>query len=95
MLLGSFRVFFRYMPVMYHSFAYPTKQFDSLEKLAGTMRRDIVSFLLDNLAQLQAYDYLLGRTVARVDGAHGCAEEKGGLACVFARERATFHSLGL
>lgn len=31
--------------------------------------------------------YLFGRVVARVDGVHGCAEEKGGLACVFARER--------
>ena len=34
MLLGSFRVFFRHMPVRYHTFAYATKQFASLEKLA-------------------------------------------------------------
>ena len=56
MLLGSFRVFFRHMPVKYHTFAYSTRQFASLDKLAGTMRRDIVNFLFDNLVQLQAYD---------------------------------------
>ena len=36
-LLGSFRVFFRHTPVRYHTFAYATKQFASLERLAGTM----------------------------------------------------------
>ena len=56
MLLGSFRVFFRHMPVKYHTFAYATKQFASLDKLAGTMRRDLVNFLFDNLAELQSYD---------------------------------------
>lgn len=29
MMLGSFRVFFRHMPVKYHTFAYATKQFAS------------------------------------------------------------------
>ena len=33
--LGSFRVFFRHMPVRYHTFAYATKKFASLDKLAG------------------------------------------------------------
>ena len=56
MMLGSFRVFFRHMPVRYHTFAYATRQFASLDKLAGAMRRDIVNFLFDNLAELQAYD---------------------------------------
>ena len=56
MMLGSFRVFFRHMPVKYHTFAYATKQFASLDKLAGAMRRDIVNFLFDNLAELQSYD---------------------------------------
>lgn len=42
MMLGSFRVFFRHMPVRYHTFAYATRQFASLDKLAGAMRRDIV-----------------------------------------------------
>ncbi len=56
MLLGSFRVFFRHMPVRYRTFAYATKEFASLDKLAAAMRRDIVNFLFDNLAQLQAYD---------------------------------------
>lgn len=51
-----FRVFFRHMPVRYHTFAYATKQFTSFDKLAGAMRRDLVNFLFDNLAQLQAYD---------------------------------------
>lgn len=35
MMLGSFRVFFRHMPVKYHTFAYATKQFASLDRLAG------------------------------------------------------------
>ena len=56
MPLGSFRVFFRHMPVRYRTFAYATKQFASLDKLAGAMRRDIVNFLFDNLAELQSYD---------------------------------------
>lgn len=56
MMLGSFRVFFRHMPVRYYTFAYATKQFASLDKLAGAMRRDIVNFLFDNLAELQSYD---------------------------------------
>ena len=51
-LLGSFRVFFRHMPVRYHTFAYATKQFASLDRLARAMRRDIVNFLFDNLAEL-------------------------------------------
>ena len=55
-LLGSFRVFFRHTPVRYHTFAYATKQFASLERLAGAMRRDLVNFLFDNLAELQGYD---------------------------------------
>ena len=38
-LPGSFRVFFRHTPVRYHTFAYATKQFASLERLAGAMRR--------------------------------------------------------
>ena len=70
MLLGSLLVFFRHMPVRYHTFAYATKQFSSLDKLAGAMRRDIVNFLFDHLAELQAYD------AVRVydDGQHSIAE---------------------
>ena len=71
MLLGSFRVFFRHMPVKYHTFAYATKQFASLDELAGTMRRDLVNFLFDNLAELQSYD------MAKVyydNGQHSIAE---------------------
>ena len=41
MLLASFRVFIRHMPVRYRTFAYATKEFASLEKLARTMRRDL------------------------------------------------------
>ena len=71
MLLGSFRVFFRHIPVRYHTFAYATKEFTSLEKLAGTMRRDLVNFLFDNLAQLQAYDAV---KVYYDNGQHSIAE---------------------
>ena len=55
-LLGSSRVFFRHTSVRHHTFAYATKQFASLERFAGTMRRDLVNFLFDNLAELQGYD---------------------------------------
>ena len=41
----------------YHTFAYATKQFASLERLAGAMRRDLVNFLFDNLA----IEYALSR----------------------------------
>ena len=55
-LLGSFRVFFRHTPVRHRAFACATKQFASLERLAGTMRRDLVNFPFDNLAELRDYD---------------------------------------
>ena len=71
MMLGSFRVFFRHMPVRYHTFAYATRQFASLDKLAGAMRRDIVNFLFDNLAELQAYDAV---KVYYDNGQHSVAE---------------------
>ena len=53
---GSFRVFFRHAPARCRTFAYATRQFASLERLAGAMRRDLVNFLFDNLAELQGYD---------------------------------------
>ena len=71
MMLGSFRVFFRHMPVRYHTFAYATRQFASLDKLAGAMRRDIVNFLFDNLAELQSYDMV---KVYYDNGQHSIAE---------------------
>ena len=71
MMLGSFRVFFRHMPVKYHTFAYATKQFASLDKLAGAMRRDLVNFLFDNLAELQTYDTV---KVYYDNGQHSIAE---------------------
>ena len=55
----------------YHTFAYATKKFDSLDKLAGAMRRDIVNFLFDNLAELQAYDAV---KVYYDNGQHSIAE---------------------
>ena len=71
MLPGSFRVFFRHIPVRYHTFAYATKEFASLEKLAGTMRRDLVNFLFDNLAEPQSYDAI---KVYCDNGQHSIAE---------------------
>ena len=70
-LLGSFRVFFRHAPVRYRAFAYATKQFASLERLAGAMRRDLVNFLFDNLAELQGYDAV---KVCCDNGRHSIAE---------------------
>ena len=48
MMLGSFRVFFRHMPVKYHTFAYATKQFASLDKLAELQSYDMVKVYYDN-----------------------------------------------
>ena len=55
----------------YHTFTYATKQFSSLEKLAGTMRRDLVNFLFDNLAEFQSYDAV---KVYYDNGQHSIAE---------------------
>ena len=54
--LSSFRVFFRHTPVRYRTFAYAARQFASLERRAGAMRRDLVNFPFDNLAELRDYD---------------------------------------
>ena len=70
-LLGSFRVFFRHTPVRCRTFAYATRQFASLERLAGAMRRDLVNFLFDNLAELQGYDAV---KVYYDNGQHSIAE---------------------
>ncbi len=59
------------MPVKYHTFAYATKQFASLDKLAGTMRRNLVNFLFDNLTELQSYDMV---KVYYDNGQHSIAE---------------------
>ncbi len=48
MMLGSFRVFFRHMPVKYHTFAYATKQFASLDNLAELQSCDMVKVYYDN-----------------------------------------------
>ena len=48
MMLGSFRVFFRHIPVRYHTFAYATKKFDSLDKLAELQAYDAVKVYYDN-----------------------------------------------
>ena len=48
MILGSFRVFFRHMPVKYHTFAYATKQFASLDNLAELQSYDMVKVYYDN-----------------------------------------------
>lgn len=55
-MLGTFRVFFRHVPVKYHTFIYRTSEFDSLSKLASKMRRDLVNFLFDQLELFQSYD---------------------------------------
>ena len=47
-LLGSFRVFFRHIPVRYHTFAYATKKFDSLDNLAELQAYDTVKVYYDN-----------------------------------------------
>ncbi len=58
MLLGTFRVFFRHTPVTYRTFVFKTKEFASIGKLAGAMRRELVNFLFDDLEKLQSYDVI-------------------------------------
>ena len=56
MMLGSFRVFFRHMPVKYHTLHTRPSSSPRSTASRGGMRRDIVNFLFDNLAELQSYD---------------------------------------
>lgn len=55
-LLVSFGVLVQRLPISYKTFAYKRSEVDSEDKLTTRMKRDISTFLFDNLASFQAYD---------------------------------------
>ena len=55
-LLSTFRVFFRHLPIKYHLIVLENRRYDSLQSVSGEMRRQIVSFLFDNLGYFQRFD---------------------------------------
>lgn len=57
-LLTSFAAMVRFLPIKYKAFVYQRARFDSLDKLASRMKRDITSLLLDDLGFFQSFDYV-------------------------------------
>ena len=73
MMLGLFRVFFRHMPVKYHTFAYATKKFASLDKACGGDAKDIVNFLFTTCgAAILRYGQGLTTTTASAPSPSRC-----------------------
>ena len=54
-LLTSFRVFFRHLPIRY-VFLFRASEFNSPDELATAIRKALIEFLFDNLGYLQSYD---------------------------------------
>ncbi len=54
--LSKFMVFSQNLPFRYHAFAYRKSDFASNEKMILRMKRDMISFMFDNLDYLQAFD---------------------------------------
>ena len=57
-LLSAFAALVRYLPIKYKTFVYKRRKFDSPEKLAERMRRDIEGILKDNLEFFQSFDHV-------------------------------------
>ncbi len=55
-LFSTFRVFFRHLPIQYHLIVLKSRKYDSLQTVSGVIRRQIVSFLFDNLGYFQRFD---------------------------------------
>ncbi len=55
-LLSSFGIFVQRVPVRYRTFVYESKEFDGPQKLAAFIRRDLVSFVVDELEFFQSFD---------------------------------------
>lgn len=57
-LLSGFAALVRYLPVEYATFVYKRREFDSSEKLAERMARDIADFLREHLAFFQGFEHV-------------------------------------
>lgn len=53
---SALMTFLQHLPVKYHTFAYRVSEFADKEALATKLRRDMVNFLFDNLAEFQSFD---------------------------------------
>lgn len=57
-LLISFASLVRFLPIKYKTFVYQRSHFDSTDKLAARMRRDISSLFFDNLEFFQSFEHV-------------------------------------
>ena len=57
-ILTAFGSLVRFLPIKYKSFVYKRSHFDTIDKLAMRMKRDISSALSDNLEFFQSYDHV-------------------------------------
>ena len=57
-LLSGFAALVRYLPIRYVTFVYRRREFDSTEKLAERMKRDITGFMRDHLEYLQGFEHV-------------------------------------
>lgn len=55
-LLSSFNVFVQRLPILYKPFSYKRSEVATTEALSMRMKRDISSFIFDNLAFFQSFD---------------------------------------
>lgn len=54
-LLASFASLVRHLPIRYKAFIYQRSHFDSIDKLAARMKRDISSMIFDDLGFFQSF----------------------------------------
>lgn len=57
-LLSSFASLVRFLPIQYMTFVYQRSHFDSIDKLAARMKRDISSLFFDDLEFFQSFDHV-------------------------------------
>lgn len=57
-ILSAFSSLVRFLPINYKSFVYKRSYFDSIEKLAVRMKRDVSSAFSDNLEFFQSFDHV-------------------------------------
>lgn len=57
-LLSSFASLVRFLPIRYKSFVYLRSHFDSIDKLAARMMRDVSTMLLEDLEFFQSFDHV-------------------------------------
>ena len=57
-MLSAFGALVRYLPIKYKTFVYKRREFESPEKLADRMKRDIADFLGSHLEFFQGYEHV-------------------------------------